>query len=223
MDLSTHTDYQINYLYRFLKVICSARNKAKKDPFYDKKGCKQLGIPTVAVVFSDARDRGKVNYNRRLRAEEQERKMWSIVEATWQKYHHLRKFEMTPELISRHARDLGNTIHDLPARWTGLRSTDSLADGDEVEEHFHPRQWAGHQLMNYFLTGNVTREGIRLMFEVFRQVHITTQAENMRLRDFQSSEKFVDWKTSYESAGIYLVLEEDRGPILSLDYVSKLL
>lgn len=210
---------QITYLTRLFKKLDTLERKESKFPYYGKPECKQYDVPTVAVVFSNARDRGKVLYNSRLRKEEQERKLWARVEVTWQKYHHLKQFlnVMTPELIHYHARDIGNTIHDLPCRKTGYRSTNAILYDEHVKEHFHPRQWAGHQMMEYFLTETVTREGIYARFEVFRQVHETTQAENIRLRTFQESEKFIDWHSAYEEAGIFLILEEDNGPILTLE------
>lgn len=211
------------YAKHLNKKIDSARNRAIKKPYFGKPECKRYDTPTVSSLFANAKQTGSSLFNQRMAAIEQERKIGIRVNTTFQKYSLLKTFAPSQEEIRAHARDLGNTIYDLPIKWSGHRTQAAIEMNEKVPEHFYPRHWAGLTMMNYFLRSKcVTKDDIRLFFEVFRQVHYTTAKENSKLRKFQNADIFVDWHIAYREANVsQLIQEKDCGNILTLENLPK--
>lgn len=181
---------------------------------------KKFGIPTATKLFNDHFAECIKQINQEKRRLEQEARIWTRVEATWRKYHWLWEHsnEITPEEFAVHARDLGNMFYDLPVRWTGYRTQASIDSGQKTDEHFHPRKWAGHVIMSYiYQHQGVTKEKLREFFEVFRQVHQTTDEENQLLRPSQKSDVYTGWEDPYAELCSPLVQIEDNGPILKIE------
>jgi len=184
---------------------------------------KQFGIPTATKLFSDHFAECIKNMKAEIRRLEQEAKIQAKVDATYRKYHWLweHREEITPEEFRVHARDLGNLIHDLPARWTGYR-TQACIDSSEkpCKEHFHPRQWAGNVIMSYiYHNEGITKETLRAFFDVFRQVHHTTEKENQLLRPSQEAAAYSGWEEPYAEVCSELVQISDNGPIRKVEEI----
>lgn len=212
------------YRSSFLKKLDSAEQKALKKIFWGKTECGYNKTKTCAVIFSDAQRKGKSIVNQRNRLSKRETKKDSIVKATLRKYSHLWKFkdEIDDNELSVHARDLANTIHDYPARWTGYRTEAAIRNGEKVKEHFVPRKWAGYQIMKFIFDNNgITYDELKMLYEVFCQVHYSTSVENNRLRALQDSKDPVDWREAYKQKCSPLIHEEERGPILTLDEILR--
>jgi len=181
----------------------------------------QFRIPTASNVLTEAKKQGHQAFNQAKRQAKQERRINSKLKATWRKYNWLWKHadDIDPMELNDHARDLGNTIYDLPALWTGYRTKDAIKKGEKVKEHFYPRQWSGYAILEYiFASKGISPTRMRRFFDVFRQVHYTTSEENQKLRDLQDSQVFADWRQPYKERCSPLVQEEDRGEILEIDY-----
>lgn len=181
----------------------------------------KFGIPTATKLFNDHLVECAKKAAREKRRQEQEAKIQSKVDATHRKYHWLWKHrdEITPEEFRVHARDLGNLIHDLPARWTGYR-TQACIDSDSkyCKEHFHPRQWAGTVIMSYiYHNEGITKNTLRAFFDVFRQVHHTTDTENQLLRPSQEAATYCGWEEPYREVCSELVQIVDNGPIQKVE------
>lgn len=181
---------------------------------------KKFGIPTATKLFSDHFAECIRNMKRELRQMEQEEKIQAKLDATHRKYHWLweHRDEITPEEFRVHARDLGNMIHDLPARWTGFRTQASIDSNQKTKEHFHPRQWAGNVIMSYiYHHEGISKETLRAFFDVFRQVHQTTETENQLLRPSQEAATYDGWEEPYSKVCSPLVQIVDNGPILKVE------
>lgn len=208
------TKYKLN----FRKKLTALEREADTKPFWGKKECRHYATPTAAAIFAASRSRGQTLANQIKRVAKQDKKIDITVKAELRKYAYLwvYKNEMTNEEFARHARDLGNTIHDLPYRWTGYETQASIDSKGRCKEHFYPRQWAGCQIMTFiFENEGITFTELRRFFDIFRQVHYTTSDENRRLMPLQEAATFTDWKEAYNIICSPLIQVEDRGPILT--------
>lgn len=161
----------------------------------------------------------KVRKNLIWQAEQNER-ITTRLKAQHRKYHWLwqHAHEIPRDELNIHARDLASALYDLPIIFTGYKSEALLEQGgDPCPEHFHPRQWAGHVLLEYiFFNQGIEMDMLRRFADVFRQVHHTTSEENNRLRPHQLVGTYETWEKSYEDAGIKLVHKKDNGPIRNI-------
>jgi hypothetical protein len=208
----------------FLGFWHRIEKSTKRKVFIGTLECGKYGIPTSTALFSRARTHGKTLYGHHQRASEQQARIRTRAEVTWQKYHHLHNFHLTEFSQMVHARDLANTIYDLPSRWTGWQSEDSINSNERVEEHFFPRMWAGEIMLKYFLTqqSNATVDDVVMLFEIFRQVHHVTAKENQLLRPHQLSSQFTTWEEAYKQAKVSpLVHIDNRGGILTPDEAAE--
>ncbi len=210
------------YILRFHKKI---QTLSQRDPTLDFRGsseCIKYGSQTAKRLFSDSTYQALKRTNQRIAEEERSSAIDQTVEAEWQKYHLIHLYPQTEVTLRRHARDMGNSIYDLPERWTGFRSQAAIDNKEKVSEHFYPRQWAGTIIINQIMENKgISRKHLRSLFNVFRQTHHTTSEENILLRSNQTADTFADdWVTAYNNVGIVLIQERDNGPILTLDGIT---
>lgn len=206
---------------KFFKRLATAKRQSTTKPNWGKRDCKEYQVPTVAVVFSDARRVGLSIANQIRATADREAKIRTKVKATHRKYAQLWQYkdEIDDAEFASHARDLGNTLHDVPYRWTGYETQASIGSKEpRCKEHFHPRLWAGHQIMNFiFDNDGITFGQLYAFFEVFRQIHYSTSKENTDLMQYQDTDKFTTWQEAYEKACSPLIQVQDNGPILTLE------
>ena len=205
--------------------IISAYKKSIRKPYVGQDECvKWHNTPTVKKVFADAKKRAKkMKYHREWKLS-QETRMWEQAIASWQKYHNLHEYDLSDDgVMAVHIRDLSNLMYEIPPRWTGYTSEDALQSKNRVKEHFYPRRWAGHIIINYIIENKgITKEKFREFFEIFRQIHYTTQQENIKLKEFQEPEVFTDWKSAYEKAGVSKLIQvKDYGKIATYEKFIK--
>lgn len=206
--------YQRTFL-RKMKTLENTLGPIGKDCF------QKFGIPTTTRLFNDHFKECVSNMKKEIWRLEQEERIMCRLQAEHRKYHWLWKYkdEISAAELNVHARDLASAIYDLPMIPTGYVSVRMLEQGGKrTDEHFNPRQWAGHVIMEYiYMNEGIDLETLRKFADVFRQVHHTTAEENSQLRAFQIPGKYETWEKSYEDAGITLVKEKDKGPVLSID------
>jgi len=81
--------------------------------------------------------------------------------------------------------------------------------GKFTEEHFITRTNTCRKLCYAYLDGVLTDELMKEILDYGRQVHYTTEEENMRLRHYQDNPDYPTWEEQYAAAGVELV--EDPG------------
>lgn len=149
---------------------------------------------------------------RDMREEYKQQVYQNKVLALYHRIAHLHLFDESEEFISFHGRCVGNTIHDLPAIWTGFMSANAISTEECCNEHFYPRQWSGEYIVNYILKNKgISVQALRRILDVFRLVHKVTPTENRELMKHQNSDEFISPKRSYEQAGIQLIHVKDTG------------
>jgi hypothetical protein len=88
--------------------------------------------------------------------------------------------------------------------------------GKFTEEHFITRTNTCRKLCYAYLDGTLTDMLMEEILDYGRQVHYTTEDENMALRRYQDNPDYPTWEEQYAAAGVELV--EDPGTFGSAKY-----
>lgn len=117
----------------------------------------------------------------------------------------------------KHARAIGQTIYDLPARFTGKVSTSLIDDhgfynGKKCLEHFYSRLRSGRRIVSLFEEGTLTFDLLVSYLNKYRQVHWVTPAENIALSAIQNSNPHLSHVEHYELCNIRLVDSPPKPP-----------
>ena len=93
--------------------------------------------------------------------------------------------------------------------------------GKYTEEHFITRTNTCRQICNAYLEGKLTDDLLYSLLDLGREVHYTTEDDNIKLRVYQQDvENYPTWKQQYSAAGINLV--EDPGMFGNSKYYYKI-
>jgi len=148
------------------------------------------------------------------RHEKRNLKILEPLEAIFDRIAHLHTIKRTGRLISRHARSIAEDLHDFPAIWSGLESSESLIARSRKKtykpcrEHYWPRQCSGVTIMNSIFNPIFTQLSLAKLIYKFTKVHLVTKDENQRLKPLQKTAVFLHHNKpaiSYRAAGITLV------------------
>lgn len=205
----------------------------------DPQGCLRRMTDLELERFKGTLDRHIKRLRKReekLRREEEARSeaMWKSIKDTEHWYQiveiavmgivkecEARQLLLTEQDINRYGRLIGNLIHDMPDVRTGLQSKKSAErckrstkeyKTHSCWDHWHPRQWAGVQIIKKALIGELTSDVLAEMLHKYREVVLVLKTENSKdLKPYQGVDTFCgDPKTSYDMAGIKLVPELKR-------------
>ena len=127
------------------------------------------------------------------------------------------------------ARSIANNIYDTrPVKYSGLVSESMIDDHGwrkpgAVQEHYVSRMRAATELVNQYIANGFTLSSAYILewLERVREVHLTSRAENNRLRRFQKDYSLTP-EQQYAMAGVNK-LEKDPGPAPSWYYKTDII
>jgi hypothetical protein len=137
---------------------------------------------------------------------------------------------VTVHMMNKWGRNIGNSMYDIKAIWSGYISLElkALVDAGaklnkvKCNEHYHSRQLSGENIIRHIMQyGGISREKFTDMINLYTQVHYVTSAENIALRPSQKKGVFVSWHHAYNNHNVKLVHHEDGNPHPDMIQYSK--